>query len=312
MQYNKMKLAVGLFILIFFISLGGFLGFLLKEKGAFDKKYQYFFQVKSAQYFSVGMPIKFSGFAIGTIEEMQLQEDGKVLISFVVTQKNQKWIAYGSTLVLKKPLIGSAHIELHTPQNHNKTLKEGAMLVLVQSDDINDMIEKLDPVVEKMMHIIDNIEKITTYLSSNDSELLSILRNLDAFSKKLVKDDALLTTVTGDKTATKQFIHSLKSLSDAMENMKKITNNFTKTSATLDAKIVEPSSKSLHQFENILEDIAKKLQQLDGIVREVGGYDKDVADIKEEVSMAIHKSNQIIEKVDTLLETKQAQEVELP
>lgn len=47
MHYNKIKFAVGIFVLSFFLVMFGVLSFILDEKGFFDKKYKYFLDRKS-------------------------------------------------------------------------------------------------------------------------------------------------------------------------------------------------------------------------------------------------------------------------
>jgi len=311
MQYNKMKLAVGIFVLIFFVAISAFSFFLLKEKGVFKQKFDYYFVTSSAQSFSVGMPLKFSGFDIGVIEDIKLRDDGKVLMKFSVTQENQKWISAGATLLMKKPLIGSPHIEIHSTVGA-PPLRVGSVLPIKKSDDINDMIEKLDPVVAKIMVIIDNIETITSYLASEDSELLSILKNVDKYTQNLLDDDALLTTVTGDANATKSLVFALEDIHTMTTNMNKIVNEIGKITLEIQEGIITPSSSSAKELEMIMKDVHKKLQQLDGVVESVGSSDKELTQIKEQISVAIQKSNKIIDKVDRMMADEKPSTVQLP
>ncbi len=112
MTQNKMNLAVGLFMVSIFLLLSIFIYIVLKEKGTFDTRQTYRFTTQSADYFHVGMPLKFSGFKIGEIDAISLKEDGSVNMNFSVKRENTKWLNEGSMLMLMKPLIGSAHIEL--------------------------------------------------------------------------------------------------------------------------------------------------------------------------------------------------------
>ena len=311
MQYRKIKLIVGLFVIGFSIVLVSSSYFLLKEKGLFSKSTMYNFDVQSARFFSVGMPLQLSGFDIGVIENIQLKDDGWVNINFSVKKENLKWINTETYLMIKKPLIGSPHIEVHAKLGL-EVLKEHSSIKMLTSNDINDMIARLEPVVTKLTNIIDSVESITSYLASNDSELLHILKNLDTFSGQLIKDKSLLTTITGDENSTKNMISALNETMIMMKELKKVVFDISKISTTLDEKIIEPSSMSVQQLELILKDIKLKLEKLDGTVDSVGSYDKELLEIKEEVSVAIGKSNQILDKVDSFMQDEENSEVILP
>jgi len=310
-QYRKIKLIVGLFVIALSVTLIAFSYFLLKEKGLFSKSYMYNFDVESARFFSVGMPLQLSGFDIGVIEKIQLKDDGWVNIRFSVKKENLKWINRETYLMIKKPLIGSPHIEVHSKLGLD-VLKENSNIKMLTSNDINDMIARLEPVVAKLTNIIDSVESITHYLASNDSELVHILKNFDTFSAQLIKDKSLLTTITGDENSTKNIVTALNETMIMIRELKKVVFDISKISTTLDERIIEPSSVSVQQLELILKDIKLKLDKLDGTVDSVGSYDKELLDIKEEISIAIGKSNQILDKVDSFMQDEKSSEVILP
>ena len=311
MQYNKMKLAVGLFVISLFILLFASVFFLLKEKGTFEKRYNYHFTTDSAAYFSVGMPIKFSGFKIGVIDDISLKDDGSVFMTFSVNKSNRKWVSEGSVLMIIKPLLGSPHIELFTSIG-TPPLDSDSMMSIIMSDNINDLIVRLQPAVKKAVNILNSIDKITTYLASEDSELKQILRNLNKFSAKLANDDSLLTSVTGDKKSTQNMINSINETTEILKDIKKITADMSNITSTLHKDIVAPTSSSIKEIEGIMKDIKNKLETLDGTVNAVGSYDSELIELKEQISVGVQKSNQIMDKVDALMQDEKSSEVVLP
>jgi len=276
-----------------------------EEKGYFEPKAYFYFTTKSAESFTVGMPIKLSGFNIGKIDNITLNDDGTVTMAFYVTKKNLKWFTQNSTLLLKKPLIGSPHIEVHS-QTHQKPLQAGAKLTIIMSDDINDMIVKLEPVLDKVIHIIGNIDTLTTDISKPNSDLLLTMKNIQLFSKKLAQNDALLTTLTGDKNATQNSIEAIANINATLKNINHISQK-------LSAQVLKPTSQTILELLHILQDVHNKLQMLNGVVKSVAGYDKDLGAIKKQVELSVQKSNQIMDKVDVLLPPSQTpKEVKLP
>ena len=311
MSYNKMKLAVGIFVITIFIVTASFSYFLLKEKGTFDKRYSYHFNTQTASSFNVGMPLKFSGFNIGVIDKIALKDDGTVHMTFSVNEQNKKWISKDSVLVIKKPLIGSPHIELYSALG-NPILDAGATLMILMSDDINDMISKLEPAVNKITNIINNIDSMTATFAKEDSELMRSVQNIQLFTHKLAHNDSLLTSITGDKESTLNLVKSLNTTSEIMHEMHEISKEVNKITSNLNEDIINPSSSTIKELDTIMKDIKQKLDALDSTVKSVGSFDNEIVELKEQISVGIQKSNQIMDKVDALMQDESSDKVVLP
>ena len=311
MRYDKIKLSVGLFVISIFLSLFLFLFLFFKEKGTFEKRYSYNFSTNSAEYFSVGMPLKYSGFKVGVIDTIALKDDGSVFMTFSIAQSNKKWMNEGSVLMIIKPLLGSPHIELYSSLG-TPPLKDGDSLTMLYSDNINDLIVKLQPLLEKSIDILNNVHKITSSIANQDSDFKETLKNLNKFTRKLANDDSLLTTATGDKKATKRIIESLYQTTAIMKNIQSITKNVSKLTSSLDQDIIDPASSSIQEVNLILKDIKNKLETLDSTVNSIGTFDTELIEIKEQILVGVQKSNQIMDKVDSLMQDKESSEVQLP
>jgi ABC-type transporter Mla subunit MlaD len=255
----------------------------MEEKGTFKERHSFHFNASSADSFNVGMPLKFSGFNIGVIDLMKLRQNGSVKVEFSVPEENRKWITKDSVLIIKKPLIGSAHIELYSAFD-NPLLEEGGRLMLIMNDDINDMVDKLHPMIDKIISIVGNVDKLT---------------------KKLSEDDSLLTSLTGSQQTSKDIQSALSSLASMMSDIEKITKN-------LDKDIFSPASSATKELDKILKDVNQKLKELDGTVKAVGSFDTELKDIKDQVSSSLQKSNELMDKVDSLLIDETQVEVNLP
>ena len=311
MHYNRMKLTVGIFVLVLFVTIFTMLYLALEENGTFNKRYNYHFTTSSATFFSVGMPLKLSGFDIGVIDKISLKDDASVYVTFSVDEVNRKWITEGTSLMIIKPFIGSAYIEVHSVIN-NKVLKADAHLPMVQSNDINDLILKIEPIIDNVIHIINNIDDITSYLASDDSDILITLKNLKKFSATLAKNKSLLTTFTGDEKSTKSVITSLNNIKKIVYDLNKITKNIDNLVLKIDPEIVKPTSSAMKELDIIMKDVKRKLDVLDSTINVIGNYDSDLVELKDGVSTTLKKSNEIVEKIDSLMQDEEKEEVELP
>ena len=311
MSYSRMKLAVGIFVIILFSVLGVFFYMILKEKGAFEKRYSYSFYSDSAAPFKVGMPLQYSGFDIGTIDDIELTDEGNVHMIFSVAKENSKWVCEYSMLLLVKPLIGSPHIEILTTVG-NTPLQPESTLELLESDDINDMITKLQPAITKMIKIIDNVERLTSKLSNEDGELAHTMKNIETLTSRMAENRSLLTTITGDQNSTDALVASLNETKATMTQIHEISKQIDRIVGEMDNTLISPSNEVLQNINIIMKDIQQKLRAIDGTVKAVGGYDKDLTTIKEQIELSLDKTNKVMDKVDALMQDKKKSEVTLP
>ncbi len=304
MTYKNIKFKVGLFVLLLLLILSGVVYYILIKKGTFDKRYNYTFTSFSAESFTVGMPVKVSGFAIGRLDTIKLLDNGNVKFIFSVDKQNQKWVCEESLLMVRKPLLGSPQIVLYSAIG-NPVLKAGSEINTIVSNDINDLVLSLEPIILKIANIVNSVDKITTYLSKDNSELMKIIINIEKFTASLVEDKSLLTSLTGDKKATDAFIKTIKKLPI-------LINKFDKLSTDLNKDIVPLVIELIKELNVIAKDVEQKLQSLDNLVHSVGSSDKDISTIKDQIKIGLSKTNQIIEKVDNLFQSEKNEKVVLP
>jgi phospholipid/cholesterol/gamma-HCH transport system substrate-binding protein len=138
------------------------------------------------------------------------------------------------------------------------------------------------------------------------------MKNIESFTSNLSKNDSLLTTVTGDEKSTQSLIQTLHNVKEITKELQEIGKNINKVSSSLDSSILAPTSSTIKEIELIMRDVKSKLEALNGLVNAVGSYDKDVLMLKEQISVGMEKTNQIMDKIDSLMQQNQSPEVRLP
>jgi uncharacterized protein YoxC len=97
-----------------------------------------------------------------------------------------------------------------------------------------------------------------------------------------------------------------------MQELHTISKNISKTTSSVDSNIMNPASSAMKELDLIMKDVKQKLDALDSTVKAVSSYDKDLVELKEQISISVQKSNQIMDKVDSLMQDEQKNEVTLP
>ena len=311
MQYRHMKLAVGLFVIIFTVLFSLFVSVILEKKGVFEEKLSFNFYTESAESFHIGMALRFSGFEIGSISDISLTEDGQVHVVFEVKQSNRKWICEDTLLMLDKPLIGSPTIDVLSSLGY-PPLAQGSTLNIIVRDDINDIVTNFEPLVEELQSIVTSVNIIAAKFSAEDSDLFVTMHNMRRFSENLNSNEALLTTITGDEESTELFKTALTDTASAIKQVNALTERLGSMMEELRSEITTPSGDALELLEQILRDVKKKLDTLDGTVNAVGSYDTDLVKLKDDIRLGLEKTNLLVEKIDRILEGQESAEVELP
>jgi ABC-type transporter Mla subunit MlaD len=299
-----MKLAVGIFVIVLSLLFAALTYVILKQKGVFEKKVTFNAYTGSAESLSIGMPVRYSGFEIGSIRNIELTEAGQVYVVFEIMREHSKWIRRNTVLQLEKPLIGSATINVLTSLGY-QPLEPGSTLKIVVQDDINDIITKIEPVVSNLQNIVASVNTITEKLAAEEGDFFRTLDNLQRYSGKMVEDDALLTTLTGDAESARNFADGIGTLQSGIEEIAAMATELHKN-------VVTPSGDTLKQLDAILADIAKKLETIEGTIRAIGSYDTDLIELKGDIRTGIQRTNNLLDRVNSMLGEPQPREAPLP
>ena len=311
MPYHRMKLLVGIFVTLLVVLIIATFSIVLEKKGFFQDKVSFYFMSNDAGSFYVGMPLNVSGFEVGTISERLLMDDGDVKVIFKVSKANHKWICEDTLLMLDKPLIGSPTIKILTSLGYDK-LKENEKLEIIIRDDINDIIYNLQPIMDELQDIIHSIHTITYSLSSKDGAFEKSLANIEELTSKLVADDSLLTSITGDSNATNELTRTFYQTNEILKNLTDMTKELNGMLENIQKELVSPAGDSLKSLNAIFKDVEKKLSKLDGTINTLGTYDKELLTLKKELHINLDKTQSLLEQVDMMLNSENSATSELP
>ena len=311
MPYHRMKLLVGIFVTLLIVLIIATFSIVLDKKGFFQDKVSFYFITNEAGSFYVGMPLNVSGFEVGTITERILMDNGDVKVMFKVSEANHKWICEDTLLMLNKPLIGSPTIQILTSLAYDK-LKENSKLKIIIRDDINDIVYNLQPIMDELQDIVHSVHAITYSLSAKDGAFEKSLDNIEKLTNKLVSDDSLLTSITGDANVTNKLTRTFHQTNEILKNLTKMTKDLNGMLENVQKELIVPAGDSMKSLNAIFKDIEKKLSKLDGTVNALGSYDRELLTLKKELHINLDKTQSLLEKVDMMLNSENSATSELP
>jgi phospholipid/cholesterol/gamma-HCH transport system substrate-binding protein len=281
---RNIQFKVGLFIIISSVMILSFVGYVAYKKGFFAKQHTYTLSSKSGENLTEGMPVVFSGFKIGRVDSLELNEDGLVIIKIKVPDQHIKWIRADSIFILEKPLIGSSRIYIATANLNSPQLPETVIPKIVEVNDINDAVKNIRPILEKIGSIADNIETLISNLADPDGDLTKILSNTRNFTRQA---DGILKKVDAMAEKTDEQLYG--------------------------------SQGVLAHVQTILKDLIVKLKKIDPVLDNIHKISADTADttrdlkiLRQDIDSMVDDINKVVNDIDKLIPLKKETQLKLP
>jgi phospholipid/cholesterol/gamma-HCH transport system substrate-binding protein len=280
----KREIKVGLFVVCTTIIICLSLFYLAREKGFFEIVHTFTLSSRSGDGFTEGMPVVFSGFNIGKVQTLELNDKGIVLIKIKIPQRHIKWIKTDSDFILYRPLIGASRIVVETDNLNSGPLPENKIPEVETVDDINDAIEKVQPLLEKITKIAENLERLSGKIDD-----MAAKTNEQVFGK-----EGTLPQVN-------------KILKDVNQKLEKLNDQILGKEGTLP------------QINKILRDVAGKLEKLNTTVDNINKIStetsegmKDFRTLRSNIDDTVKTLNDLTKEIDAIISKKKEPEIKVP
>jgi len=286
----KTEVKVGLFIILTVLFVMAGLGYMAYKKGVFQTEETFTLSSRTGDGLTVGMPLIFSGFKIGKIVDLELDDQGIVLVKIKVPSQHFKWLRADSKFILERPLIGSTKLVAVTTNMNSPLLTAKSVPSVTEVNDINETIKKFEPVLEKVSLILNHVEKLTRSLAGKKS---------------------LVEMALGDK-------ESINALYGALKNAKSITQRAD--------GLLERTGEELYGQDGIKPAVINVLQELVVDIRKLGNtldnvtkISADAADsttdlkqLRNELDETVNSVNNLVDEINRLIPFKSEPKIKLP
>ena len=309
---------VGLFICFSSIIILLCLFYLASVKGFFEKIHTITLSSKSGDGFTEGMPVVFSGFNIGKVYALELNDKGVVLIKVKIPDRHFKWIHEDSSFILYRPLIGSSRIVVNTENIKSPLLNPNVIPEVTTINDINDAIVRIQPVLQKVTEIANNVERLTRTLSDPKGDFNLTLLNAQRITSKLSSKNSLLEMAVSNEESLNAFHDSLNNIRNITHNIDRLLIKFDKMADKTDLQVYGAEGV-LPQINIILKDMLIKLQKLDKTLENINKISsdasagmKDFRILRSDIDDAVHSIDDVAKKLDSLIGSKKIPEIKTP
>lgn len=258
---------IGVIVIVFFVG---------KQRGMFVKTEDFYFITLKATGLYNGMPVKVSGFKIGRIKDMKLQDDGTVKVTLSIEQSHIRWFREGSVAILtKEGFIGDSYIEILPGKGHH--LKPGQSIKFFRQAGLEEIAAELK---SEISEILSGLKETINYINQPQGSIKKSIENIEKISENLIittqKANQLLEELnkrTPQITEkTEKTLHELIELINLAKALTKELNETAHTIKGLTTKdlpvMVEQAKKSMQELDEILQSIKGLWPIREGIKRQ--------------------------------------------
>ncbi len=186
LSYSAQERLAGTFVLIAVGLLVWLLISSQKTQNLFEDEITLYATMHSIQAVNKDTNVIISGLDIGSVTDVNIDDDNQVIITMSILKKYQKLIRTDSTAELlnfKFAMLGKSVIEISVGSPQLPVIEDGSTLTIKESFNLVQLVAKFEPVLGTLQ---DSIKKMNAILQEIDPQMVGAnVRNLDSISGDL-------------------------------------------------------------------------------------------------------------------------------
>jgi phospholipid/cholesterol/gamma-HCH transport system substrate-binding protein len=280
-RFKGLFVKVSIFVLIAIVGVTLNLLFSGIKKGFFTPKSAIYFVAGSGQDIKVGMPVKLSGFKIGSVSKLELDNKAQAQVQMMLENRYLSLLKADAMVSLKKEgVIGDSILEATRGSEDKGPLKVGAIIEFERGSGLDQIAEDLR---DRLYPALDEINKLLKDANDPAGDVRQTLSNLRHLSAEVrgtrERINHLLEQV--DEGILKDVRPALRSVRHSAEAAEVIVE---KDIPSL-IKKVDVSLENVRQISETLKSaVDNSAPQLSGFIGETRGLVSDTRNIMDSAS----------------------------
>lgn len=267
LSYSAQERLAGTFVLLAVGLLVWLLITSQKTQNLFEDEISLYATMSSIQAVNKDTNVIISGLDVGTVTDVNIDDNNQVIITMSILEKYQKLIRTDSTAELldfKFALLGKSVIEISVGSPQLPIIKDGSTLVIKESFNLVQLIAKFEPVLITLQDSIERTNEILQAIDpkqvgANIDNLESISSNFKAITQQIRQGEGLAGNVIYNDDMKADMLTTTENLKILTERTKNIIEQ---TSALLTSL-----QKQADQLPEITEKVKPLLDEADKTIK---------------------------------------------
>ncbi len=294
-----MRRQVGWFVVI---GIGAIVVILLVTSlrtDVFAKKFYLNFSPPSASAFYVGQPVKFQGFTIGRVGDMELLPEGRVRITLRLLERYHPMVHQGAKArIVKEGLIGEQVVEVTGGDPKAPVVRDGQALAYETEASIEQLLQDLKPAVANANTLLREAAELTTWLNDPYGGVRQVVARLGEISQGLsrervegiVDDFARILSRLQKIAGEFEQHHVAEQLSGSL----KMTTRILSDIEPLSKKLGEEGPRSFEHINSLLQHVDQLSQSLDIVASDLSELTPELPGLARESRGTIREMQELL------------------
>lgn len=269
---------VGLFILLPLLGLIVVGWFMAKAEHLFERKYHLRASLSKSYGLEPGAPVMMSGFQIGRVEQVELNDRGAVEVSLQMLSKYQNMVREDSEASVAKSgvFVGQTLIDVALGTPAKAALSDGAAIKLVEAKDIGDLMGEVQPVLDAVKKTLLRVEEITKDLHTTVQTGGRTLGQVERAAEEL---PAMVATLQRTVTSVERTAASLPEITTSVKNtlalVDQIAGDVKMTTGKL-SSVIESTQDTVKGVKTLTESVTRVSEELPPLLHTAQATMEDV------------------------------------
>jgi ABC-type transporter Mla subunit MlaD len=304
LEFKTMEFRVGLFLLVVLVTLVSLVIYIGVKKDLFAERITYYVISKTGENIERGIPVRLSGFKIGNVEKVYLDNVGYIKVELEILARYQKWFRENSKFILdQEGIIGNPYFKLIPGTDDSPLLEEGATMTLSKVAGLNELIQEAEPVIENLKEIVANIRDITDSFIDKDGHVQSILANGEAITDLILTNRGLLYYLTQDPRPVQRMDAILAKTDHAVLSIDRLLQNATTRVEDLKpiqdelVLILQEGQEFIKGLETLRQELEPTLNNIEAISTDVKNATTDLVRLRQQGEYTIRLGTELLQRL---------------
>jgi phospholipid/cholesterol/gamma-HCH transport system substrate-binding protein len=309
-QVAHLEQKVALLLVLMLVLLCGSAAYLLYARGAFESTQELILVAEDSEGIKVGMDLSFSGFPIGRVRRIELNDEGNARIRVDVPRRDAHWLRESSVFTLVRGFLGNTSLHAYSGIPTDPPLADGAVRNLL----VGDATAEIPKLLAETRLLVQNLKAMT----ATDSALNSSFGNLRDTTQRLNGPHGVLAAAFGNDRDARKVVEALDRTNALLARIDTMAAKAddqvfgadgllpqTKASVAQVSALLGQARESLKKVDALLVD----LQAVTGNARAVT---TDLAPLRAEVEASLRKVEGLVDEVNRKWPFARDTELKLP